>query len=102
MSMLGTRPRRAAVALFALGGSLLGIAGAVAPAEAACPKASIWIYHSRQGEAGREYIWNKRCVIPDQGWSEDGHWGPFTAENDMLPEGWRSGVGVEVWMASPV
>lgn len=100
--LLRTRPRRAAAVLVVVVGGLFGAGAATTPAKAECIRASVWIYHSQQGEAGRDYQHGPyECVGEDWGWTPDGHHGPFTAENDLPPQGTPSGAGVEVWMASP-
>lgn len=98
---LRTRPRRLPVALFALGGALAGVAGAVVPAKAddappRCSRVSVWTYRSQQGE---DYILNQQCFTP--AWWSDGLGVPVGYLDDTQPSGTTTGAGVKVWVNGP-
>lgn len=99
MTLFRTRPRRAAVALFAMAGALLGIGGAVTPAKAdpdegPCLRISVWTYESQEG---RSYQVDRKCVTA---WEEEAYT-PVGVEDDTLPPGTPSGAGAEVWWGTP-
>lgn len=103
MRVLRTRPRRAVVALFALGGALAGVGGAMVPAKALhdtappkCNRVSVWTYESKKG---KNYIVEEQCIgpalWPDRMSVTKGH------EDDTQPQGTTTGGGVKVWLTWP-
>lgn len=102
MKLLRTRPRRLAVALFALGGTVIGVGGAVMPAKAdenappRCSRVSVWTYRSQQGE---DYAVDQQCVTP--AWWPDGLSVPVGYLDDTQPPGTTTGAGVKVWVNGP-
>ena len=92
MTLFSTRPRRAAVALFALAASFGGLNAVVssANAEEPCTRARVWTY-SNEGRTDR---WND-CVGPAP-------WEPNTqitvvVEQHVGPDNTPVGGGFEVW-----
>ncbi|HEX2039238.1 MAG TPA: hypothetical protein VHF47_05835 [Acidimicrobiales bacterium] len=103
MKLFRTRPRRAAVAIFALGGAVVGVGGAMVPAQAThdsapprCNRVSVWTYKSQQG---KEYVVEEQCIgpalFPDRMNAPVGH------EDDTQPKGTTTGAGVKVWLTWP-
>ena len=104
MKLFLSRPRRLAVALFALGGALAGIGGAMAPGQATptddweCMKVSVWTYKSGGGNPSRgekTYHREEQCVAPTPVGNDI--MVPVGAKSDIPPEGMPGGAGVEVW-----
>lgn len=97
MKLFSIRPRRAAVALFAFGGVVAGVGGAMVPAQAdqsTCTSATVWIYKNRQG---REYkVGPEHCLHSRERDMKIG----FSRETDTehLPPGTPSGAGFYVWI----
>ena len=96
MKLLRTRPRRRAVALVALGGSLIGVGGAVMPAKAECLAVSAWVYRSQQG---RDYEMGPEWCVTDTPWNNE--LVGFTHLDDTQPPGTITGAGVGVWVPIP-
>jgi hypothetical protein len=102
MKLLRTRPRRLAVALFALGGTVVGVGGAVVPAQAheedgKCLAVSVWLYWSEQG---RDYkVGPQECVRQTE-MHTDFHLG-VPVQSDEPPDGMLGGGGAEAWIPTP-
>ncbi len=94
MRLLLTRPRRIAVALFAFGGTVVGVPALInsASANEPCTRVKVWTYHSNEG---------RRTQFNDCG---PAPWDPHTTvtvgrEGDNVgPDGTPTGAGVEVWI----
>jgi hypothetical protein len=103
MTLFRIRPRRAAVALFASAGILLGLGGAVGAADAheadgKCVAVSAWIYWSH---SHRDYkVGPKQCVKRTE--YHDDFYVPAGSDGNETPAGWPGGGGVEVWIPSPL
>lgn len=104
MKAFRTRPRRAAVALFALGGVLIGVGGAVVPADATptetweCSKFSVWTYKSGGNQPSRgekTYHYREQCLVRTPLGND--MMIPLGVKSDVPPEGMPGGAGVEVW-----
>lgn len=103
MPLFRTRPRWAAVALFVSAGTLLGVGGTGAPADAhaedgRCVAYSVWIYWA---DEGREDIEGPReCLTPNTPFHNT-FYVPVRHHDDAPPTGWPGGGGVEVWIPIP-
>jgi len=93
MTVFRTRPRRAAVALFALVGCFVGAGALTESADAQCIRAKVWIYKAHEG---RDYKYDD--CDPETPW-ETHTTVTFVSEVDEpLPPGTPSGGGFEIWL----
>lgn len=94
-----TRSRLVVAAALSLAGVVPAIWSAP-PAQAACLRASVWIYENKQGP---EYVWGpEECVVGDATWAPVYHdWAGDGANHELLPPGTPTGGGVEVWITLP-
>jgi hypothetical protein len=96
MNLFLSRPRRLAVALFALGGAVAGIGGLPAQAHEAdgkCIAVKAWIYWS---EDGRQTVVPYTCVKRTDMHTDA--YIPVIKESNTPPEGMPGGGGVELWV----
>lgn len=93
-----TRPRLAAAAVLTLAGGML--AAGSPPAQAECPRASVWIYHNKEG---RHYLWGpEKCLVEDDTWVPVFYDKAYNEPNhDVPPSGTPTGAGAEVWITLP-
>jgi hypothetical protein len=102
MKLFRTRPRRLAVALFALGGSLLGVGGAMVPAQANhpdCFELFVWLNWSHDGH-NPDYVYEDDCVT-EVPMHLGAHPGSNVDLDNDVPPGMLSGAGFETTAPTP-